>query len=318
MSAALHVIASCADRKRSGFGEEVQLRDFSQRGLPRRLDQWWKALSADGPRVPAEELYVGPYWSTVRSLARSRASNQFAINVWVASAGYGLVSAQAPVRPYSATFRSNEADSVVRPADRPAFDSRHWWAALCGLRAPGPRAPRSLTALAKANPRERLLVLGSVTYVAAMEDDLVGALGALRSPDSLIIVCGEPGPKNAALRECWIQSDSRLVSRVGGSLPALHARVALRILNDSPRFGLSSRALRQRWAAIAERSPAAMKPQRIVSTDEQVKEFVRAALKKDPAAKHSRLLREFRADGRACEQSRFRDLFQAVAKERST
>src|SRR6185503_942302 len=136
-------------------------------------------------------------------------------------------------------------DSVVRPADlRRGYDSKRWWNALTKLRAPGASAPRSLTALAKANPRARLLIIGSSAYLAAMEDDLIGALAHLRMPDRMLIICGEPGPCQPLLEQCWIPSGARLLSRVGGSLPALHARVARRILDEALRYGLDARRLR--------------------------------------------------------------------------
>lgn len=318
MDAPLHIISSCADRKRSGHGPDVRLRAFTERDPDVRLARWWRALSNGGPRLPAAELYVGPYWATVRDLPGTRANQKFAITAWVASAGYGLVSALAPLRPYSATFRVNAPDSVVRPADlRRGFDSKCWWNALTRLRAPGASAPRSLTSLAKETPRARLLIIGSSAYLAAMEDDLIGALAHLQKPDRMVIVCGAPGPSQALLKQCWIPSGARLLSRVGGSLPALHARVAKRILDESPRYGLDAPRLRARWVAIAKRSPEAMKVQRDVSTDQQVKDFIRAALQKTPALKHTRLLRDFRASGRACEQSRFRNLFRQVIQEQS-
>lgn len=316
MRARLHVIASCADRKRSGFGEELRLRAFRDRDPEDRLQHWWRSLSMGGSRLPAQDLYVGPYWSTVRDLVTSRACRIFSLSMWVASAGYGLVSSDAPLRPYSATFRPNAPDSVVRPRDV-GFDAQKWWSALAALRLPRSRAPRSLVALAKSSPRSRLFVIGSPAYVSAMESDLEGALDVLGNPNRLLILSGDPGPRSEVLSKCWLPSTARLLARVGGSLPALHARVARQILNEAPRYGLDSTTLRDRWTEIAERSPEAMKPQRSVSTDDEVKQFIRTALQQEPKLRHTRLLRDFRANGRACEQSRFRGLYQQVLGEKS-
>src|SRR5688572_21563408 len=100
----LHIIASCADRKKTGHGDELEMRGFNDRDLDVRAERWWTALTKDAPRLPAEDLYVGPYWATVRSLRETAASARFAIDLWVASAGYGLLHASTAVRPYSATF----------------------------------------------------------------------------------------------------------------------------------------------------------------------------------------------------------------------
>ena len=45
--------------------------------------------------------------------------------------------------------------------------------------------------------------------------------------------------------------------------------------------------------------------------DQEVRAFVRDRLADDPQATHTRLLRELRDSGRACEQQRFAGLFRA-------
>jgi hypothetical protein len=315
----LHIIASCADRKRSGYSPEIQLRSIRGRDPAERLEQWWTALSAQGgSRVAARDLYVGPYWSTVRELAAVDTRGHLAISMWVASAGYGLVPAAARIRPYSATFRPNAADSVIRRADKQRdVRSKMWWEGLARKQSLGWKAPRRISALAKREPHAHIMVIGSSGYIAAMEDDLMGVLKVHGSSKRLVIVSGDPRSCRDELQGSWIESTARLQFKVGGSLPALHARVARQILNDAPRFGLEASALRARWARISERSPEIMKPVRTPASDLDVKSFIRESLQKEPSLKHTRLLRDFRSSGHACEQSRFRELFQQVLSEQS-
>jgi hypothetical protein len=47
-------------------------------------------------------------------------------------------------------------------------------------------------------------------------------------------------------------------------------------------------------------------------TDEAVRQYIRVAMKKNPSVRHTPLLRQLRAAGNACEQSRFRSLFQEI------
>jgi hypothetical protein len=159
------------------------------------------------------------------------------------------------------------------------------------------------------------MVIGSSGYISAMEDDLLAVLKVHGSSDRLVIVSGDPRSCRDELKGSWIESSARLQFKVGGSLPALHARVARQILNDAPRFGLDASALRARWARISERSPEIMKPVRTPASDLDVKSFIRESLHKEPSLKHTRLLRDFRNSGHACEQARFRELFQQVLKE---
>lgn len=294
------------------------MRGFKDRDVDLRAERWWIALTKGEPKISAEELYVGPYWATVRSLKETAASDRYSIQLWVASAGYGLLHSSTAVRPYSATFSPNVPDSVVRATDRSrGLDGRGWWRALSTFRVPGSGSPRRLAGIAKRDPKARFLVIGSPAYIAALEDDLLALLPILKDPDHLVIVSGTPGPRAESLRELWVESSAKLLRKVEGSLPTLHARVARQILDDTPEFGFSAAELRKRWATISKRSPTVMKPQRTVTTDDEVKEFVRSRLRENPAAKQTRLLHDFRASGRACEQKRFKGLFDDVVKERA-
>jgi hypothetical protein len=315
----LHIIASCADRKRSGYSPEIRLRSMRGHDPAERLEQWWTALSAQGgSRLAARDLYVGPYWSTVRELSEVDTRGRLAISMWVASAGYGLVPDTAQIRPYSATFRPNVADSVVRRADKTrGLRTKMWWEGLARKHSLGWKAPRRISSLAKKEPHARIMVIGSSGYISAMEDDLLAVLKIHGSSERLVIVSGDPRSCRDELHGSWIESSARLQFKVGGSLPALHARVARQILYDAPQYGLEASALRARWARISERSPEIMKPVRTPASDLEVKSFIREALRKEPALKHTRLLRDFRISGHACEQSRFRDLFQQVVGEQS-
>jgi hypothetical protein len=89
------------------------------------------------------------------------------------------------------------------------------------------------------------------------------------------------------------------------------------MVRDEKVHGFDIETLQQHWRRVAKRSPPIMKPNRTPTTDDQVKKFISAALDADPKAKHSRLLRDYREGGSACEQSRFRKLFLEVVEARS-
>ena len=51
------------------------------------------------------------------------------------------------------------------------------------------------------------------------------------------------------------------------------------------------------------------------TTDEEVKKFVMKAFRRRQEPRHSSLLRDYRDQGYACEQKRFRRLFQEVERK---
>jgi hypothetical protein len=71
----------------------------------RPIDAWRKALQTyDVATVQAAKLYAGAFWAVVNELPAIAQERGVAANLLVASAGYGLVSADAELKPYSATF----------------------------------------------------------------------------------------------------------------------------------------------------------------------------------------------------------------------
>lgn len=315
MTRTLHIIASCSDRKRLPVPARLRLRSVRSTLLADRADRWWQQLSRDtSPVLPAERLYLGEHWAVCRTLLDLAPAAGYRPELWVASAGYGLVPANAALHAYSATFASGHPDSVV-PA--PNGVSRHelarqWWSALSKAKGPVPRTSRSLADLAKANPRASFLVIASPEYVAAMERDLSAAAGALTDSDRLLIVTSRGAKTNGLLAPYVIPSDAKLQAHVGGARTALHARVARKILKEAHRWELSAAVLQERYQRLVDRSPPVPRLDRDRLTDAEVRKYIEAELRRQPDASCSRLLRRLRDSGRACEQARFGSIFWSV------
>lgn len=312
MKQRVHIVASCADRKVLEVPPERRLRNHRTRAGHSRFESFVRALrEAEGETRAARDLYAGPYWAVVRELPDVAAANGLDARLWVASAGYGLVPADAPLHGYSATFRSGERDSVNTSDDASpvAAQLAAWWAALARWQGPAPGAPRSLPELVHRS--DVILVLASPRYVQAMADDL-RATAALVG-DRLVVVTSLEAPENDAIAENIVPSLEALIGHVEGSRPALHARVARHIFENVGNYPLSARALRDRYARLARTSKYARPPERDPMTDDEVRAFIRAELGRGPKLTHTRLLRVLRSGGRACEQKRFRELFREEA-----
>src|SRR5688500_14305908 len=98
------LVVACSQRKRVPVPARLQLRSVRSRATD-RVVQWNARLrNADAPRLPAGELYAGDHWhSVVKAYEQARLYSSGA-ELWVISAGYGLVRADKRIKPYSATF----------------------------------------------------------------------------------------------------------------------------------------------------------------------------------------------------------------------
>lgn len=309
MKKRVHIVASCADRKLLSVPKERRLRSHHARGSVSRFDSFLSALrNASGETRSARELYAGPYWAVVRQLPDVAGDAGLDARLWVASAGYGLVPADALLHGYSATFRSGERDSVASGDDEAPFADQltAWWAALSDWEGPSRGAPRSVHELARKHS-DTVVVLASPRYFQAMSEDLRAAAELLG--DNLLVVTSYQPQASDPLASNVIPSQERLIGHVKGARPALHARVARHILEHAPTHPLSARALRTRYEGLARSSNYERVLDRTPVTDEDVRRFIRRKLVSAPESSHTGLLRALRDAGKACEQKRFRNLF---------
>ena len=314
MSQKIYIIASCTDRKRVEADEERLLRSLPVEGdLEASADLWWSRVTGATSTVAASDLYAGSHWKTV--LEMSSIAPDCEVETWVASAGLGLIASTDRVPSYGATFARSQPDSVSRleaPSSEDRDVDKRWWGQLSRHRLDERENPRSVTTLALQCPNAVLLVAAGPNYVAAMSEDLCSARTQLCHPEQLLIVTSPSQFEASSLASNVIPSTADLQPVVGGALTSLHARVGAKILRERGSYDLNASSLQARYSHLALRSPKSSAPSRDALDDDEVRGFIRDALVANPRVARTTLLRELRASGRACEQKRFKGLFEQV------
>lgn len=299
---AVHVIVTCANRKTAPVPPELHLGSVRAHGIEQRASRWITRLADPGSaaRLPARDLYAGEHWMIARSL---EAASPGQVRLWVCSAGYGLIPAGAAVRPYAAAF-SGESDRVPGGSD----GARQWWAALSGWDGPAPGEPRSIAQLTASAPSALFLVALSGSYLSACRDDVAAAAARTADPDSFMVICA--GAKSTSSVPAMVPADARLQAVLGGTRQALNVRIAARLLS----IGITGRAeaVRCLTRLLAGQPPVARYERKKLS-DEELSGMIASRLSKEPRMSASRMLREFRDSGLACEQGRFGELHRVAA-----
>ena len=312
--ATINFVASCTERKRATIPPDLRLRSVDAGPMARRVEQWWERLGQQAPRYIARDLYAGEHWSVVQDALALLGD----ASLWVASAGYGLIAASANVLPYSATFAQGTPDSVTSgptPGQSRVDLLQAWWSALCDLPGPQKGVPRSLGALARSAPNAPLLIVGSPDYIRAMRLDLLAARDALATPHLLTVISNHDLGSDAALAPHLIPVDERCRTLLGGTMQGLNARVARSLLEWGRSGPLTAPRLRERYDSMVSDAEKPPKFNRDRMDDKDVLAFLRGALTEDPRAGWTLLLRTLRANGRACEQGRFRELHRQVRED---
>jgi hypothetical protein len=258
-------------------------------------------------------LYAGDHWQIASSLPAEAARCGVKAQLWVLSAGYGLISGSASIAPYSATFSVGHPDEVLaRFSDREGPEAvRAWWSALSTWPGPETNSPRTIAAIARRNPNCPIVVVASAKYLAAVQDDLLQAKAALDDPATLIIVSAG-GRGQGPLASNMIDCSARFQSALGGALMSLNARVARGVIEQHPPFPWKVAGFQNLLERLPMTEPMGQTPQRKPVSDEDVREYVRKALRENAKSRHTTLLRLYRESGYACEQKRFGRLFKEV------
>lgn len=157
------------------------------------------------------------------------------------------------------------------------------------------------------------LVALSSAYLSACTDDLVGAAAQLASPEQLTVISA--GTRSGPLAGHLAPATAQLQPALGGTRQALNTRILAYLLRRHP-DALTRTRIRKVLGGLLAAAPPLVRYQRSPRTDPQVAAFVRQRLASDPDARASRLLREFRDLGHACEQGRFAAIYRAVREDR--
>jgi hypothetical protein len=294
------LVVSCSNRKSIEPPNGLRLRSVSGHA-DQRAAEWRRRLrTTDAPSVPAYELYVGEHWRVVCAAYKSALKFSSRAELWVISAGHGLIGSASSVKSYSATFSDGSPDSVWRgPEDGPRRAGlQEWWVAL----------PHEATLGELLRRDGAIVVAAGAAYATALDADLRTAAEADGSLERISLISA--GSQMGSIR---LPADGRLRDAVGGTDNGLNARVLAFLTAAAPEHGFR----RSKMAAILERvaaaSPATKRIVGTPSTDDQIIEQMKLIRRHDPAISRSRALTALRQSGVACEQSRFASLWTLAA-----
>jgi len=306
----LNVVVTCTKQKRIAAPKELSVGALKKGSVEERFRVWKSRLSsAQVEKCKVGDLYSGDHWVAVKGFTATK----FKIKTWVASAGYGLLGLDDQITPYAATFSKANSDSIFNKVSKEeqANASRLWWKQLTSWRITS--HSRSLKTLAQSRSSEPFLVVASDKYLRAIGNDLADAARELDDSNLLSILSA--GCKSlAGLNDNLLPCDARLQHVVGGARRSVNTRVASHLISTSSSLPTFSK-LKAKLNKLMKDLPDLPVYDRVPVTDDEVLKYLLSELRKDSSKAHTPLLRKFRDEGRACEQSRFRGLYKQVKKE---
>jgi hypothetical protein len=285
---------ACSQRKR--IVPPISLRLASIHAGPKtRAARWAKRLDAvDAPRHPAEDLYAGDHWQSACEAFRLARRYSSRAELWVVSAGYGLIRSSTSIKPYSATFATGAADSVWRGLHEGKREERlqAWWRTL--------GHESTLPDLLPAREDGVLVIAAGAAYLTALESDLRASVEQDAAGDRVsVISAGACG--NGAL----LPVSGRFRAALGGTDSALNARLLLLLAASAATHQFSRLHMAARLNRLDSRLPETSRRAGRPMADNQIARRIRSMRRLVPSLSRTQALRELRGSGVACEQVRF-------------
>lgn len=287
-----HLLVPCTNRKRTEAGE-LTCYSKTKIGIP---EEWSELLSRGKEKVPAHNLYCGTSWDRYLT-AHSRMPHA---KLWIASAGYGLISGDTKVSAYSATFSPGSEDTVGRPWHPHSLAIRRWWIELSGE-----------IWWKKLSHKDGLtVVVLSHPYMDALLPGLNELAKALKN--RLVIIAPGFAIKHNEVDRCILSIDSRF-EHIRKSTRGDIGPNALEWLSRTypPDKGWDIGSIQSDLIKLFKKLPPIRRYNRKLLTDKDVLSFISNRAPKHACPSASSLLRELRSSGYACEQKRFGSLFHS-------
>ncbi|NTG45803.1 hypothetical protein G6M04_00345 [Agrobacterium rhizogenes] len=123
------ILTACTQRKRVSHSPLLCARDLPKGKLSDVVEAWADRLSQVKITRPAKDLYCGrSFFEAVKAARNVQAE------LYIVSAGLGLVSGDVEVPSYNLTVSKGTADCVMNKLDG-EYSEADWWAALGGSEA---------------------------------------------------------------------------------------------------------------------------------------------------------------------------------------
>ncbi len=297
------LVVACSHRKRVAAPNELRLSSIEGPRDERAVEWGRRIREIDAATHRAQHLYVGDHWRSACKAYRLALQYSSRAELWVMSAGYGLIASNKLIKPYSATFASGVADSVWRgPSDGARPETlRRWWNSL--------KHDVALDDLHPIREADALVIAVGADYLTALEADLQRVFrDDVRGDRVSVISAGTRGDEPPLL-----PVSGRFRVAVGGTDAALNARLLAFLARDAGAHQFQRSAMAAALNQMAAALPSGTRRAGKAAADAEIAVRIHELRQRLPGISRTSALRQLRAAGIACEQSRFASIWNRVA-----
>jgi len=315
----INLITTCTNGKHFGSGSILSLSQFSSGRTPSSvlINSWCNALNeaiSTSATVYAEDLYKGGHWATAKAIL-----TDYPVDLWVLSAGLGLLHHKDKVVPYRATFAVGYDESIPLYSQEYVGRSFHrtWWKEITSRSIFKSEHPTSILDLMKKNKKDYYVICGSPDYINAIELDIINGLEYLvDAKKQLLIITSKK--INDRLTAYLFKTNQNMAQWLRCNMLMLNISVAKYIVKEftSKKFN-NLNELSQKLVEELKELPEREVKKGIRRSPEEVRSFILKLMQQKPDLSATNALREFRNSGNSFEEKHFRAEFKALIEAKA-
>jgi len=301
----IHLVTNCTNLKKTNIQGKIQLRNLIENNSAQNIvNSWCDQLENAEQKVPANEVYAGDHWKVAKSIIRPN------LELWILSAGYGLIHNSSKIGSYDATFSNGSENSI----NKTGLTNSEWWNNLHQIRNNEAFKCNSLQSLVSANTDDIFFIAASPDYLKVIQDELEQLVLEKKLTNENFFIVSSKHNISEQLIPYFLESKADFCSTLKGGRVSLNIRLAKYLLGESETNVFDSKSVIDKYNDLEKSAIKLLVKNRQKLTDEDVIAFIKSELDKHHKAKISAtmLLKNLRNKNLACEQKRFSRLLKEV------
>jgi len=224
----INLITTCAGNKTFPISEDLKFKNLPYKNV---YQEWINRLSQSNIHETAMKSYKGGYWNVIKDIS------SIVDNVYILSAGYGLITSDTYITPYSIGFKPDNEDYVGHKG----FKTNEWWNLI--------NQNNKINKLIKDNPDDKFILYVSFSYMKAIKDDI---LEVIDSPNLYIF---SPDTKGKEFKSYILNTNLKMRHILGGNTMNITALTIKYFLKNINLIGWDKNNINQHFNNITKNLP---------------------------------------------------------------
>jgi len=298
----INIISSCTNSKKQTSNESLRIETFNKSmDLEDIIKIWNNNIQKQGEiTYKVSELYKGGSWKASLD-TKVKLLKKYKTELYIASAGYGLIHSEGKILPYDSTFASSSSNSVSKFQNHSKVKSNtRWWNSI------------NRFSLASFSDESYFFIILPHNYLMAAQDTIKSLINIFGN--RVFIFTANKHSLPEFMKNNIIKFDSRFNNFQSGVISNMLQRAVLWLSNeitikDIPLFHA---ALQNHIEKEMLKYESFVMPIRTKLSEEELYKNIKLMVEKENIQSASKGLKTFREMGYACEQKRFGKIFKEI------